>query len=500
LAAAQNRKAGSVEKLSLPRTVGIVFAFCLAAAITSPAQTFTTLVNFDGTNGSVPEASLVQGLDGDFYGTTYFGGSTTNCHASGGCGTVFKITAAGTLTTLYNFCAQANCADGQLPSAGLFLATNGNFYGTTVSGGTNGQGTVFKITPAGALTTLYSFCAQTNCTDGSAPVAGLVQATNGSFYGTTSTGGSDGGGTVFKMTAAGTLTTLQSFDGTDGTYPVEGLVQASSGNFYGTTFNGGYNCSLLNRNVSCGTIFEITPAGKLTTLFKFEDGTTTGNYAALVQAANGIFYGTESGGGAYQDGRIFEMTPAGSLTTLYSFDYTDGGLPQVPLVRATDGNFYGTTPVGAATNYYGTVFEITATGTLTTLYSFCSQPNCTDGAYPEAALFQGTNGTFYGTTSNGETSDACTANCGTVFSVSVGLGPFIETLPTSGKVGAKIIILGNNLTGSSAVTFNSKPATFTVVSATEITATVPAGATTGTVTVTTSSGTLKSNAAFRVTE
>ena len=477
----------------ITKTVLLVAAFCVAAVITSSAQTLTTLASFNGTNGSGPAASLVEGFDGDLYGTTSYGGSSANCTQSRGCGTVFKITPAGTITTLHNFCAQANCRDGQFPTAGLVLATNGNFYGTTLSGGASGEGTVFEIAPTGKLITLYSFCAHTNCADGSAPVAGLVQATNGSFYGTTSAGGTYGDGTAFAITATGTLTTLHSFGFSDGVAPLEGLTLAISGNLYGSTFEGGNICNV-NEFQGCGTIFEITPAGKYTTLFKFEDPTTTGNYAPLLQATNGTFYGMESGGGTYDYGRVFTMTATGSLTTLHRFDNTDGAYPQAPLVQASNGNFYGTTPNGGA-NSYGTIFEITASGTLTTLYSFCSQTGCTDGAYPQAALLQGTNGTFYGTTAG-----ACTVDCGTVFSISVGLGPFVETLPTSGRIGTKIVILGNNLTGSTSVTFKGATAAFTVVSDGEITATVPTGATTGTVTVVTPTGALKSNSIFRVTK
>ncbi len=245
----------------------------------------------------------------------------------------------------------------------------------------------------------------------------------------------------------------------------------------------------------------------LTTLYSFcsQTNCTDGNEPrGLVQAADGNFYGTTAFGGAYYNnycsadpgcGTVFEITPAGVLTTLYSFcsqpNCPDGGHP-VGLVQATDGNFYGATEWGGA-NGHGTVFEITPSGTLTTLYSFCAQANCADGANPEGRLMQATNGNLYGTTYYGG------ANVdGTVFSLSVGLGPFVETLPTSGNVGATVIILGNKLTDATSVTFNGTAATFTVVSSSEITTTVPTGATTGTVEVTIPSGTLSSNIAFQV--
>jgi len=221
----------------------------------------------------------------------------------------------------------------------------------------------------------------------------------------------------------------------------------------------------------------------------------------ITQAANGNFYGVtyEGGVGSCSNGAgcgtIFEMTPTGILTTLYSFCKVSGcpdGFGPGPVSQATDGNFYGTTVGG--TFGEGTVFQFTPNGSLTSLYNFCSQSGCPDGQVPDGGILQATNGTFYGTT------DAGGANFGgTVFSVAMGLGPFVKTVPTAGKVGANVIILGNNLTGTTKVSLNGTVATYTVVSDTEITATVPTGATTGRVVVTTPSGTLKSNVVFRVT-
>jgi uncharacterized repeat protein (TIGR03803 family) len=417
-------------------------------------------------------------------------GQRSNGAANNG-GTVFSLTPSGTLTTLYSFCSQSGCTDGQNTRAALVQATNGNFYGTTVSGGANGYGTVFKITPNGTLTTLYSFCSQSGCTDGQYPFAGLVQATNGDFYGTTEYG-AIGYGTVFKITPNGTLTTLHSFAGypTDGASPYAGLIQATNGDLYGTTTAGGANGG--------GTAFKITLSGTLTTLYSFcsRSGCTDGEgpVAGVVQATNGDLYGITNQGGADGYGTVFKITPSGTLTTLYSFGSQsgDGANPTAGLVRATNGDLYGTTYLGGANNG-GTVFSLTPSGTLTTLYSFCSQSGCTGGIDPYAGLVQATNGDLYGTTSSGGAYDA-----GTVFSLSVGLGPFVETLPTSGKVGAAVKILGTNLTGATSVSFNGTASVFTVVSASEITTTVPTGATTGTVQVVTPNGTLLSNVPFRV--
>ena len=323
----------------------IAFVFCAATAIVSPAQSFTNLVNFDGAHGAGPYASFVQAPDGNFYGTTNAGGTSGNCNSGTGCGTVFKITPGGTLTTLYNFCAQTGCTDGSSPQAALVLATDGNFYGTTQSGGSNNCGTVFKISPGGTLTTLHRF----GYTDGAFPQAALVQATDGNFYGTAFYGGAYGYGTVFEINPGGTLTTLYSFfcaqaGCLDGAHPSGTLVQATNGNFYGTTVYGGAS--------GYGTVFEITSGGTLTTLYSFcaqagcPDGANP--WGTLVQATDGNFYGTTLYGGANTNGTVFEITAGGTLSTLHSFDYTDGYAPYGGLVQASDGSFYGTTNGGGA--------------------------------------------------------------------------------------------------------------------------------------------------------
>jgi uncharacterized repeat protein (TIGR03803 family) len=464
------------------KNAGALLFLFVATAIALPAQTFTTLASFPESYGAHPRLmSLVQGADGNFYGTT----CDLGCEGEvgNGFGTVFKVTPTGTLTTLYSFCAQPKCTDGAFPTAGLVLGTDGNFYGTTTYGGASDDGTVFRITSEGTLTTLHSFDLTD---DGAYPYAALVQATNGNFYGTTSYGGVNAYGTVFEITSGGTLTTLLSFDDTDGAYPEAPLVQATNGNFYGTTFEGGANFD--------GTVFSITPGGRLTTLHSFNGADGYLPVGALVQATNKNFYGTTVEGGANGYGTIFEITSGGTLTTLHSFNSTDGALPEAGLIQATNGIFYGTTLYGGANDACavgcGTVFSITSGGTLTTLHTFDS----TDGDDAYGGLVQATNGTFYGTTYSGG------ANAGgTIFSLAVGLGPFVKTLPASGTVGTAVTILGTNLTGATSVTFNGKEATFTVVSSTEITTTVPSGASTGKVKVVTPSRTLSSNVSFRVT-
>ena len=502
----------------------------LLTAPVARAQTYTVLYRFCSnakcTNGSVPR-SLVQATDGDFYGTTSAGGDNDDltCVVVNlrvpGCGTVFKITPGGTLTTLYNFCNQANCLDGAVPSTPLTQATNGDLYGTTGQGGAddnnNYGGTVFKITPGGTLTTLYNFCSDDYPNCSSFPEGALIQAINGDLYGTdfysgqSVFGGFYASGSVFKITPGGAFTTVYTFcsqpNCTDGASPTAGLVQASNGDLYGTTSDGGTNDG--------GTIFKITPGGTLTTLYNFcslpdcTDGAFP--FGALVQATNGDLYGTTVDGGSTNvgaAGTIFKITLDGTLTTLYSFcslpNCADGKAPEGALIQATNGDIYGTTQLGGNNSAElcvraegcGTIFKITPSGAFTTVYTYCSQPNCTDGAFPGVgSLMQATNGDLYGWTIGGGNLRIA----GTIFRLDLGLGPFVALQTSLGEVGAKVIILGTDLTGATSVTFNGTPATFTVNSTGgAITATVPTGATTGTVKVTTLSGTLVSNKPFQV--
>jgi uncharacterized repeat protein (TIGR03803 family) len=378
----------------------------LAGAAMASAQTLETLVNFDGADGASPPAPLIQGSDGNLWGTTYAGGANSG-------GTIFNVTTAGALTTLYNFCAAENCADGQGPNGTLVQATDGNYYGTTLIGGTHAAGTVFRLTPAGALTTLYSFCVKTACADGERPFAGLIQASDGSFYGTTLFGGAYNNGTVFRITPAGAFRLLHSFEGEDGAQPYGGVIEGSDGNLYGTTYYGG--------SAQSGTVFKMTPAGSVTTLHSFcsqsncADGAQP--YSALVEATDGRFYGTTEHDGAHQSGTIFRVTSAGSLTTLNAFctqnACADGGYPHAALIQATDGVIYGTTDRGGAAGY-GTIFSFS--GSLTTLASFLGS----NGAEPDG-LLQAASGSFYGTTLLGGSNSLCPYKngCGIIFSFSM---------------------------------------------------------------------------------
>ncbi|MGA2601334.1 MAG: choice-of-anchor tandem repeat GloVer-containing protein [Bryobacteraceae bacterium] len=437
----------------LSGAVAVLVMLSAAAAVTLSAQE-TTIYSLQNTNGANPFASLLQANDGNFYGTTYGGGSSVNGGSGAGNGVVFQITPSGTLTVIYTFCSQTNCTDGDLPIGALIQATDGNLYGTTAGGGANNRGTVFKVTLGGSLTTLYSFCNQIGCADGAQPYAGLIQGTDGNFYGTTKFGGANDWGEVFSITSGGTLNTLYSFcpqsGCLDGARPNAVLLQASDGNLYGTTLEGGAGAS-----GGDGTVFKITTGGALTTLYSFciQTNCTDGSSPAtgLIQATNGELYGvTQYGGANNSNGTAYSITTGGALTTLYSFcsqnGCTDGQVPIGRLIQATDGNLYGTTEAGGIG--YGTIYSMTPGGTLITLYSF---PNEGVGAGPYAGMIQATNGLFYGTTFIGGS-----AGYGTVYSFSVNVTVpnvvgLTQTAATTSITGVGLVLGTVTMASSSSV-------------------------------------------------
>jgi uncharacterized repeat protein (TIGR03803 family) len=357
--------------------------------------TLTTLTNFNKINGAEPySAALALGPDGNFYGTTEYGGISNN-------GTVFQVTTNGALTTLHSF--GATNAEGANPTAGLSLGPDGNFYGTTQDGGNFFQnGTVFRITTNGTFTTLIAFAV----TNGAFPIAGLTLGPDGNFYGTAQQGGgayygAAGYGTVFQITTNGALTTLASFTNAAGLNPYAGLTLGPDGNLYGTARNGGI--------AGIGSVFRVTTNGALITIASFTNTYINGEnpYAALTMGPDGNFYGTTPKGGSNSDGTVFRVTTSGVLTQLAGFRGTNGATPYAALTLGPDGNFYGTTVAGGSTTN-GTVFQITTSGALTTLARFTK----TNGANPYAALTLGPDGNFYGTTYSGGTN-----NTGTVFQI-----------------------------------------------------------------------------------
>jgi len=357
------QNSGTLFKLTPTGTLTTLEAFCSGSAPSIYCQ-----------DGSEPN-TMILGKDGNFYGTTAQGGANVDRCTQGYCGTIFQLTPAGIETILYSFCSvvvntSSVCQDGEFPIGTLVQGTDGNFYGTTVYGGNSSQGsvgggTIFQLTPSGKLTTLYNFCkGQTtpdSCADGNFPSGGLVQGSDGNFYGTTPWGGANGAGTVFqfKMTGAS--------------------------------------------------------AGTLTTIYNFTSGGDYGPQSTLVEGSDGSFYGTTVAEGTHDGGMAFKVTTAGSLTVLYNFcaDYVtsdsrciDGAQAQGGLTLAGDGNFYGTTEGGGNTANYneGTAYELTPAGGFTSLYSFCTVVNsgfCTDGEYPIAGLTPGSDGNLYGTTKFG---------------------------------------------------------------------------------------------------
>jgi uncharacterized repeat protein (TIGR03803 family) len=340
-----------------------------------------------GLDGQYPESALIAGSDGNFYGTTKYGGPSID-------GTVFEITPNGVESVLSSF---AGGSDGSTVVGGVIQGSDGNFYGTTYVGGANNLGTVFKVTPAGVETVLWSFGSGT---DGQLPVSGLVQGSDGNFYGTTGAGGSTQYGTVFKVTPTGAETVLWNFGtGMDGYSPQSGLIQGSDGNFYGTTSLGGSN--------GYGTVYKITPTGVETVLWNFDFVTGSEPKGGLIQGIDGNFYGTTTAG--MGGGTVFKITPAGVVTILWNFSgNADGSGPYAGLVQGRDGNFYGTTVAGGTILNSGTIFRVTPDGVETVLWDFGFGGN--GGFSTVSGLIQGTDGNLYGTTDG-----RGTANAGTVF-------------------------------------------------------------------------------------
>ncbi|MDQ6808260.1 MAG: hypothetical protein M3Z64_02365 [Verrucomicrobiota bacterium] len=391
-------------------TVFGVIAAALPQSVHAQAVTVSTVVNFDGTNGDSPYTALTLARDGNFYGTT-----NGNPDSRTALGTVFKLTPGGALTTLVNF---SDPNSNSRPNA-LVQGNDGNFYGT--SHGVYSSGFIFSVTSSGTLTTLHAFGGSlgrdangNNIPDGSTPNAGLIQARDGNFYGTTSSNGG-GYGAIFAVNSGGAYAQPAVFvatndgNGAYGRNPEAALLQGSDGNFYGTTPIGGTG--------GLGTVVKYIPGSGLSVLASFSGPNGAQPHAELIQGTDGNFYGTTARGGSspdsYNSGTVFRLTPAGQLTTLVNFNGTNGNTPQAALLQARDGNFYGTTSGGGAGNF-GTIFKMTPAGALTTLYSFPADATASKGAYPYAALIQGPNGDFYGTTILGGS-----GGHGTVFRVNV---------------------------------------------------------------------------------
>jgi uncharacterized repeat protein (TIGR03803 family) len=466
----------------------ICAALAIAVVLLPPAvqaQTVTTIYNFVGSDNSVdPLGVIAQGRDGDYYGVT----------AGAGRGTIYKISTSGTFTLLHTFASDGS--EGQSCN-GLVLGSDGNFYGTCEQGGNNSNstGTLFKVTPTGTLTVLHFFDGTFSGTvDGCYPLGVPVQASDGNFYGTAFECGVNDAGLIYKITPAGIFTVVHAFafGSGDGNQPKGALIQGSDGNLWGTTSSGGAN--------NGGAVFKSSLTGTESLVFSFSAcGTgTTGcaPAAGLVQGNDGNFYGTAEQGGASNEGVIFKVTPGGTYTLLHSFNITtdNGADPQLPLTLGTDSNFYGVaTDCFAGGCNPADLFRITSKGVFTDVFNFPDLGG-NNNSNPFSPLLLSTDGTFYSTTEIGGTSGA-----GSFFSLVDGQNAFIALQETIGKVGSQIGILGQGFSSSSVVKFNGTAATkVTLTGTTFLTATVPAGATNGFVTVTTGTTTLTSRQKFTV--
>jgi uncharacterized repeat protein (TIGR03803 family) len=467
----------------MSKTRFTTIALVLAMATFVHAQTFKVIYNFGSHPGDPtnPDGTVSQTPGGNLI-------STTSNVQSDMLGTAFEMTVSGRLTVLHRFTGP----DGADPQSGMILATDQRFHGTTTRGGKFGYGTVFRITPDGKITTEYDF---TGGDDGGVPSVVPIQSVGGHLYGvTTGTFRSGGGGpdiasTVYRISASGKFSVLHSsFSGADIAGNLSGpLVQGSDYGFYGTTYNGGTHYDP-DRGGGEGSIFRISSEGYSKLLYDFDGTHGSHPRGPLIQASDGNFYGVTEYGGSNDDvGTAFKMTPAGALTVLHIFTATDdSGYYPWSLVEATDGNFYGTTTAGAAgVGNDGSLFRLTPNGQFTKLHDFVSETSAFTN------MVQHTNGMLYGTTSSGGTGGQ-----GTMFSLDLGLPPFVTFLTVYGRVGAKVDILGQGFTDDSVVSFNGVPAENPEIQPTYIKAIVPDGATTGDITVTTTSGTLKSNKTF----
>lgn len=439
----------------------------------------THLHDFGFSDGATPRGKLIQASDGDLYGTTESGGANQSdyCYAGkgyneSGCGTLFKISLQGSFTKVHDFYSTADGYQSS-PSTGVVQAGDGNFYGMAMQPFPTGTTSLFKMTPAGTVSILHEFA--TDQSEGYLAYAGLLVAKNGLLYGTTSgngaiTGNPSGGcGTVFGSTLAGEFSVLHTFAGTsssgvgDGCLPWSGLVEYR-GEFYGTTTYGGYqenNCI----EGGCGIIYKITAAGTETVLHRFRAISTDGEYPqedGLALASDGTFYGT-TGGNAYGE---------------------DG----VPLCYLNDG----------ATSACGTIYQMDAAGSVTQLAIF-GGGNGAYGLFPHATLILASDGNFYGNTFAGSA-----WSLGSVFRLVLNPNTPIVSIdsfaPDGGPPGTSVTLTGSGFTGASRLTMGGGkrllPATFSVVSDSEITALVPAGAQSSAFGLTTPLGTTYSSEDF----
>jgi len=449
----------------LPRhLLTLVLTICGGAFV--QAQTYTVLHNFietDGCCASYP-SMLVQGRDGNIYGATTSGG----VHFYGN---IFKMTPSGTLTSIYSF----DLTHGGYPQGGITLGIDGNFYGTAYQGGANHFGVAFKITPAGVYTELYDF---QNTTDGAYPKVPPTQAQDGNLYGVTNNGTV---ATLYKLTTAGVFTVMANI----ASQSFSPLLLGTDGNLYGTTLSGG--------TFNSGTVFQFSPGTKLLkTIYDFH--TEYSPHGPLMQGVDGALYGTTSGGGTLSGGSVFRVTTAGVYKILVNFNSspsTNGNAPFAGLVQGSDKFLYGVTSTGG-TSAQGVLFKVSMTGTgFAVLHNF----ETTTGDTPFATPLLHTNGTIYGLAFHGGTK----APYGVAYSFTNSLLPFTETvMRKSAKEGTVVEMLGQGFKSATGVLFGTSSATFTATSGTYLTATIPPNATTASIEVLEPSGNLLTPLKFKV--
>lgn len=390
------KRQGVILRFTKYSALALALGLAFFTAQSAQAQTFNVLHDFAGADGASPYAGVLVGAAGTIYGTTSAGGAAN-------LGTVFKIDAAGHLSTLHSF---TGSPDGATPYGGLIFDPAGNLYGTTAAGGAANLGTVFRLDTSGHLSLLHSFAGGL---DGSTPEAGLVRDNSGNVYGTTVVGGSSGWGTVFKIDEIGDESVLYNFTlGADGGIPTGPLVRDSSGNLYGATNDGGIPNACFVGRFGCGVVFKLDSSGNETVLYTFTGGLDGGEplYGALVRDSSGNLYGTTAAGGSADNGVIFKVDTSGTETVLHTFT-NHGAFPAAGLVLDAAGNLYGTTENGEMG--FGIVYKLDPAGNITVLHAFSGGA---DGANPYSTLAADPAGNLIGTTFAGGAS-----NLGTVFGV-----------------------------------------------------------------------------------
>jgi uncharacterized repeat protein (TIGR03803 family) len=464
------------NRASLALTLIALILGIAALAIPSHAQIPSPVVAYTFQGGTTdvyfPWGPLAQGRDGNLYGTGQGRGA-------GNTGGVFKITPANVETLVASFPSTwVNCG------FGLALAKDGNFYGACELSGANNAGFIYRVTPAGVLTDIYDFINRT--TDACCPLGALVLGANGDLYGTTGDLSASSAQVAFRISTAGVYKTLYTF--ANGNSIPSVLTAGGDGNFYGTEADAdGYG--------NVGGVFHITAGGTFKLLYGFDNTVNvSGPSSGVVRNSNGKLYGTTSFPSGTGNGALYDVTTAGKLTDIYNFPATlNFDESANNMMQASNGNIYGASYNGG-TGASGGLYELTSANVFSS-YSFATQSNM--GGGPRAPLMQTTSGIIYGSNSSG---NALTG--GALFELNIGAAPFISLVTPvySGAVASTVGILGQGFSSKSVIEFGgTKAITTKITGTTYILATVPTGALTGDITVTTGSTKLSTTASYKIT-